>query len=435
MKEPLIKVGICEAYPEIRGRLSGDYRLKGLLVQGGFVVRPQEGAVVLFDSRGRRIAREPVLHLRADPGSTFALEGVTVGLKFHWERREDLSYVGDLVVIAEPAGALTAINELPLEDYLLSVVSSEMNGQAPLAFLMAHAVASRSWLLAMLGGRSRETSAPPPPREGELIRWYERQDHLLYDVCADDHCQRYQGIRAVADRPSQAVRRTRGVVLVHAGEVCDARYHKACGGLTEEFSTCWEDREVPYLSSVSDGPSPQPPLMGEREVRRWIASLPDAYCRIADEELLGRILTPLDRTTKDFFRWQVTVGRPELEEILRQKGGLDVGTLQDLVPLKRGPSGRLSLLKVVGSRGTFTIGKELEIRRLLSPSHLLSSAFFVEAKRGSSGEPSSFTFFGAGWGHGVGMCQVGAAVMAHRGFDHEQILRHYFSGARLVKRY
>lgn len=441
MEEPRIKVGICDRYPEIRGRLNGVYRINGLTLTGDFSARPAEGSVSLCDAFGREILRAPEIRLKAVNGATFTLQGVTIGVRFHWERREAQTFPGELTLLAATDGSLTAINDVPVEAYLASVVSSEMSGEAPFAFLQAHAVTSRSWLVAMLKrkegpngeGRGPET---PPRRPGEMIRWYDREDHDRFDVCADDHCQRYQGTTGrEAGRAAEAVLATRGVFLVRDGLICDARYHKACGGLTEDFATCWEDREVPYLSHVSDAAHPLAPVRTEVDAERWILSCPDVYCHTKDQGLLKRILPSFDRETADFFRWQVSYTRKELEGILRDKSGIDFGDLQRLTPLERGPSGRIRRLRVEGSKASAVVGKELEIRRWFSPSHLYSSAFIVSTSRDPSGMPARFTLYGAGWGHGVGLCQIGAAVMAGKGFTFEEILRHYFRGTALVKRY
>ena len=269
-----------------------------------------------------------------------------------------------------------------------------------------------------------------------MIRWYDREDHDLFDVCADDHCQRYQGIRKIVSaQAEEAVRETFGRVIAYQGEICDARYSKACGGLTEDFDTAWEDKRVPYLTSISDAPVPHPPIGTEEEAARWILSGPEAYCHTTDERLLEKILPAFDRETKDFFRWTVEYSREELEEILREKSGIDFGDLQEIIPLRRGPSGRIRQLKIVGSKKSMVVGKELEIRRWLSRSHLYSSAFVVKAKQGPRGKAERFTFQGAGWGHGVGLCQIGAAVMAARGFSAEEILKHYFRGVEIRKIY
>jgi SpoIID/LytB domain protein len=271
---------------------------------------------------------------------------------------------------------------------------------------------------------------------GEVKRWYEREDHDLFDVCADDHCQRYQGITKIASNQAEkTVRNTRGMVITYQGEICDARYSKACGGLTEEFETAWDDKRVPYLTSIPDASAPHRPIRTEEEASSWIVSAPDVYCNTRDEGRLENILPDFDRETKDFFRWKIEYSRKELEEILREKSGFEFGTLEEIVPLSRGPSGRISRLKIVGSKKTMTVGKELEIRRWLSRSHLYSSAFLVTVNYNVRGDVERFTFHGAGWGHGVGLCQIGAAVMAAKGFSAEEILTHYFLGVEIKKIY
>ncbi|MDP2268759.1 MAG: SpoIID/LytB domain-containing protein, partial [Deltaproteobacteria bacterium] len=324
----------------------------------------------------------------------------------------------------------------------VSVIASEMSAAAPLEFLKAHAVISRSWLAAMLG--QKDEKAPPAQQseaaagtpEREIVRWYGRGEHDDFDVCADDHCQRYHGLPVIqAGRAAAAVRSTRGLFLVHDDEICDARYHKACGGLTEDFATAWEDEKVPYLTSVSDGVSDYPPVRTEGEAERWLSSSPNAYCNTDDPAILLQILPSFDQETVDFFRWQVVYSRPELEKLIAEKTGRELGTLLDLVPLARGPSGRIFRLQILGRKASLIVGKELEIRRVLSRSHLLSSAFNVSVERDPAGMPLSFTLRGAGWGHGVGLCQIGAAVMATRGFNAPEILQHYFRGAYLQKLY
>lgn len=441
MEEPRIRVGICDGYAEIRGRFNGRYRLEGRSLEGNFSAHPAEGAVALHDAFGREILRAPEIRLSPENGATFTLHEVTIGVRFHWERREEQTFTDDLIFLPADVGKVTAINGLPVESYLASVVSSEMSGEAPSEFLKAHAVASRSWLVAMLQRKEREAGEGRAAEhtlrsEGEIIRWYDREDHHLFDVCADDHCQRYQGITGrAAGRAAEAVRETRGVFLLCDGEICDARYHKACGGLTEDYATCWEKKEVPYLSHISDAAAPRTPVRTEADAERWILGLPDVYCNISDPDLLRKILPAFDRETADFFRWQVDHTREELEEILHEKSGIDFGVLHNLTPLERGPSGRIRRLAVEGSNARVVVGKELEIRRWLSPSHLKSSAFIVSTERSPSGVPARFILRGAGWGHGVGLCQIGAAVMAKRGCRMEEILRHYFQGAALVKRY
>ena len=391
--------------------------------------------IVLSDEASREICRSTSIRLTGQEGSVFTLLNVTIGDRFHWERAEDQTFHGDLILVLRTEGTIAVINEIALEDYLTSVISSEMSGEAPLEFLKTQAILSRSWLLAALAGKKKESKIFTPVsktahREGEVMRWYDREDHELFDVCADDHCQRYQGItKIISEQAEEAVRKTRGIVIAHHDEICDARYSKACGGITEDFDTAWDDKGVPYLRSVSDASVPHRPMTTEEEASAWILSTPESYCRTNDERLLEKILPDFDRETKGFFRWRVEYSRTELEEILRQKSGFDFGTLQEILPLRRGPSGRISRLRIVGSKRNMVVGKELEIRRWLSRSHLYSSAFIVKVDGGR------FIFHGAGWGHGVGLCQIGAAVMASRGFSAEQILNHYFREVEIKKVY
>ena len=427
---------------EITGRLNGNFRGDGFgPVSGEFSAKARPEMVMLTDGAHLEIARSPSIRLTGLEDSTFELFQVAIGTRFHWERTEDQAFQGDLILWPRQDGTIAAINEIPLEDYLKSVISSEMSAAAPLEFLKVHAILSRSWLLAALD-RKKKTNEKPlsarkiPEKEGEVVRWYEREDHDLFDVCADDHCQRYQGIRkVVSSQAEEAVRETLGRVITYRDEICDARYSKACGGLTEDFDTAWEDKRVPYLTSIPDAPLPGPPIRTEEEAARWILSWPEAYCHTKDEGLLEKILPAFDRETKSFFRWTVEYSRKELEEILQGKSGFDFGDLQEITPLRRGPSGRICRLRIVGSKKSMIVGKELEIRRWLSRSHLYSSAFVVQAQHDPRGKAERFTFHGAGWGHGVGLCQIGAAVMATRGFSAEEILRHYFRNAEIRKIY
>lgn len=441
MEEPIIKVGICDRYPEIKGRLNGFFSPNGIRLNGKFLVLPQRNEAVFSDEHNREILRGKEIRLFADKDATFTLNAVTIGVNFHWEQKEEQTFQGDLTFLASGDGRITAINELPVETYLESVVSSEMNNEAPLEFLKAHAIASRSWLFAMLERKEKTASAPGGEVKGfanneEISRWYDREDHEHFDVCADDHCQRYQGITDRIDpKILEAVRATRGVFLIYDGQICDARYHKACGGLTENYATCWDKKDIPYLSHVSDSARPFAPIRTEQQAEDWILSSPDVYCNLSDQDFLARILPANDRKTTDFFRWKVEYGNEELTEIIREKSGINFGTLQNLVPLERGPSGRISRLGIEGTKAKIVVGKELEIRRWLSRSHLYSSAFIVQPIYCSNGLPAGFVLYGAGWGHGVGLCQIGAAAMAARGLASEEILSHYFKGATLVKRY
>jgi stage II sporulation protein D len=433
---------------EVNGRLDGNFRGEGFgPVSGRFSAKVEAGRIVLLGEVHREICRFPSIRLTAEqdsslrlrqptkarPRQAFTLINVTIGNRFHWERKEDQTFEGDLFLQLREDGTICAINEISVEDYLKSVISSEMKAAAPMEFLKAHAIVSRSWLLSGLGQKKKteETSAKTDKgADGEVLRWYDREHHDLFNVCADDHCQRYQGItKIVSEQAEKAAGETHGMVIIYQDEICDARYSKACGGITEEFDTAWDDERVPYLASISDASISHHPIKTEAEASRWILSKPNAYCNIEDEALFEKILPESDRETKDFFRWRVDYSKEELEEILREKSGFDFGTLQEIVPLRRGPSGRISRLRIVGSRRSMVVGKELEIRRWLSRSHLYSSAFLVTVESGR------FIFDGAGWGHGVGLCQIGAAAMAAHGFSAEQILRHYFKGVEIRKIY
>ena len=440
--EPLIAVGIIDRVARIGGRLDGTFSIAGGgSAAGRFSASAAAGAIVLLDEGGREAARSGELRLLAQDPATFSLFNVLIGKRFHWERPEDQTFRGNLLLRPREDGSMAIINEIPLEEYLRSVVSSEMSASAPLEFLKAHAIISRSWLLAALGTKGATKQADKAAQgvaaeRGAMIRWYDREEHDLFDVCADDHCQRYQGVTKITSgRPGQAASVTRGMVLSYGGKICDARYSKACGGLTEEFATAWGSIRVPYLTSVADSPEPHSPIETETQAREWILSSPEAYCRIEDEALIKEVLPGFDRETKDFFRWTVAYSRRDLSSIVQEKSGLDLGAIRELTPLLRGPSGRVYRLKIIGSKGSVVVGKELEIRRWLSPTHLLSSAFVVDAKRDRRGRVEAFTLHGAGWGHGVGLCQIGAAVMAIRGFSAGEILSHYFAGARIRRIY
>lgn len=441
-REPTVTVGIMDRQKKVKGRLNGEFYGDGFgPLRGGFLADSESGEVTLFDEEGREAARSPRVRFITQGDATFTLFGVTIGNSFHWERREDQTFRGDLVLQCRPDGSMAVINEIPLEKYLESVVSSEMSARAPEEFLKVHSILSRSWLLSALD-RKKKAVGPSGRQEGadvtetELTRWYEQEDHDLYDVCADDHCQRYQGItKIVSGKAGESVFKTRGQALTYDGKICDARYYKSCGGLTEEFKTAWEDIEVPYLVSISDATVAHAPVVTEDDAALWILSEPDAYCNTRDKGILDTILPDFDRETEFFYRWQVEYGREELEEILKAKSGFDFGILREVKPLKRGPSGRISKLRITGSKRSMIVGKELEIRRWLSKSHLYSSAFIVRTERGADGEIARFVFNGAGWGHGVGLCQIGAAVMATRGFSAEEILGHYFPGTKIKEIY
>jgi SpoIID/LytB domain protein len=350
---------------------------------------------------------------------SFALDDITIGIGFHWERKERQAFRGALRLIKRDAG-LAVINDVSLEDYVTSVISSEMSASCPLELLKAHAVISRSWLWCSKANPSTSAKAHGQRLEShEILRWYGREAHPDFDVCADDHCQRYQGItKAFSPAAAQAIRATAGEFLRYNGEICDARFSKCCGGITERYATAWEDADIPYLESIYDGLAQS----GFDTPETWIRSAPAAYCNKDDSELLGRVLPGFDQETRDFYRWQVTYTPEELADLIRSRLGADLGPIRDLQALGRGPSGRIYRLKIIGERDYAIIGKELEIRRALSRTHLYSSAFVLDK------EPDRLVIRGAGWGHGVGLCQIGAAVMANEGKTYAEILHHYYRG-------
>ncbi|MGE5314981.1 MAG: SpoIID/LytB domain-containing protein [Acidobacteriota bacterium] len=442
-QEPVIKVGIFEQYKDVRGELAGKFSIDhNIIVNGEFHATVDNGEVVMYGGKGIELLR--AREIRCIPSGedcTFVLHDVVIGINFHWERKEDQKFEGGLTLLAREDGTITAINEIAVEKYLTSVISSEMSATAPIELLKAHAITSRSWLVAMLEQKKRISNLGIPSQrtrqtEEELTRWYDREDHDVYDVCADDHCQRYQGIsKIISASAREAVEATRGQFLVYENEICDARFYKACGGMTELFENAWADTPVPYLTTISDAPNAYEPVKTEEDAKRWLSVSPDAYCNTTDGDILRQVLPSFDQETTDFYRWTVRYTREELEALIAKKSGIDFGTLMNLVPVERGPSGRIFRLRIEGTKRTLVVGKELEIRRWLSKSHLYSSAFIVEAERDEHGVPLSFTLRGGGWGHGVGLCQIGAAVMAVKGFASEAIVKHYFRHAELKKVY
>ena len=438
MKEPEISVGIVNAQ-EIHFTLNGFFFAKGETVTGEQVVSFQEGGILWKGMLYRELTFTPL-----DEKNSFSLYDVTIGINFHWERQETQSFVGILKLVVDE-GKVTAINILPVEDYLTSVISSEMNATSSLEFLKAHAVVSRSWLFAQIEKRKAMSGQTDgffsfSKTEHEYIRWYDREDHNIFDVCADDHCQRYQGITKASNQTVvKAVQATRGQILMHGNTVCDARFSKCCGGATEEFGYCWEDKQFPYLSAIRDADKeenrPLPDLTKEEEAERWIRQAPASFCDTHDKKILSQILNNYDQETTNFYRWKVRYTQEELAELIRRNTRTDYGQIIDLIPVQRGKSGRICKLKIVGTKKTLTIGKELEIRRTLSDSHLFSSAFVVDRSELKDGIPEWFILTGAGWGHGVGLCQIGAAVMGEKGYTYDEILLHYYKDADIRRYY
>ena len=436
-EEPIVSVGIVSA-SKLCFSLNAPYTVCSSQRYGNQVVELSEGRILWENALYDELLFEPT-----DAQSSFTLEDVTIGVNFHWERKEAQTFLGKLRFIVEDNN-ICAINELPVETYLTSVISSEMRATSSLELLKAHAVISRSWLLAQIEQRKAENNnVEKQPSffktNEEIVRWYDREDHKRFDVCADDHCQRYQGITKAANKHVvEAIQQTAGEILTSHGEICDARYSKCCGGAVEEFQYCWENIKKPYLQALPDtlpDTTPLPDLTDEAVARQWILSSPDAFCNTTDQKVLSQVLNDFDQETTDFYRWSQTYSQAEVKQLLEEKLEVRFGDIIDLVPLERGKSGRIYRLKIVGKEHTLIIGKELEIRRSLSKSHLYSSAFIVEKADIKDGVPQKFIIKGAGWGHGVGLCQIGAAMMGKQGYRYEEILLHYYKGAGITKAY
>ena len=436
-EEPIVSVGIVSA-SKLCFSLNAPYTVCGSQRCGKQVVELSEGRI-LWES----VLYDELLFEPTDAQSSFTLEDVTIGVNFHWERKEAQTFLGKLRFIVQDNN-ICAINELPVETYLTSVLSSEMRATSSLELLKAHAVISRSWLLAQMEQRKAENNnVEKQPSffktNEEIVRWYDREDHKRFDVCADDHCQRYQGITKAANKHVvEAIQQTAGEILTSHGEICDARYSKCCGGAVEEFQYCWENIKKPYLQALPDtlpDSTPLPDLTDEAVARQWILSSPDAFCNTTDQKVLSQVLNDFDQETTDFYRWSQTYSQAEVKQLLEEKLEVQFGDIIDLIPLSRGKSGRIYRLKIVGKERTLIIGKELEIRRALSKSHLYSSAFIVEKADIKDGVPQKFIIKGAGWGHGVGLCQIGAAMMGKQGYRYEEILLHYYKGAEITKAY
>ena len=438
-KQPDVTVGIVSAQ-KIHFSLNKPYLAKGEKVLGEQVVEFSEGGVLWNGNQYSQLTFHP-----QSADASFSLSDVTIGVNFHWERKETQTFLGTLRFVVE-SDKIVAINELPVEKYLESVISSEMSATSSLELLKAHAVISRSWLLAQMKKRREVAESGNnffsfTKKEDTLIRWYDREDHTLFDVCADDHCQRYQGItKETSPHVAEAIRQTKGQILMDGEEICDARFSKCCGGITEEFQYCWEDTPKTYLTAVRDialgVEHTLPNLANEEEAEKWIRFNPPAFCNTQDKKILSEVLNDYDQETVNFYRWKETLSQEKLQQLIADKLKMDLGAILDMKAVERGKSGRISKLQIIGTEKTFTIGKELEIRRTLSDSHLLSSAFVVDKyDKDEQGVPQRFELIGAGWGHGVGLCQIGAAVMGEQGYHYDAILLHYYQGAEIKKLY
>lgn len=445
MQEPVIIVGILSG-KEIGFSFPKEFiSSDGIAICGIQQAVYRKGKICWQEKEYDELSFTP----QQDTSSFFELQDVTIGINFHWERKEVQRFKGELKIIVED-DRLTAINIIPIEDYLTSVISSEMSATASLELLKAHAVISRSWLLNKLkvaNGKLKVIMHPDNTANFELstlpsqlIKWYDHEAHKNFDVCADDHCQRYQGItRTSTPQAIEAVFATRGEVLMYEGEICDARFSKCCGGAFEEFQNCWENVKHPYLIGQRDSKTETrlPDLTKEVEADKWIRTSPAAFCNTHNKQVLSQVLNNYDQETTDFYRWRVCYSQQELSELIHKRSGIEFGKIIDLIPVERGTSGRLVRLKIVGTLRTLIIGKELEIRRTLSSSHLYSSAFVVdkEYKEDEKEIPSRFILTGSGWGHGVGLCQIGAAVMGEQGYKYKEILSHYYPGSAIEQQY
>ena len=443
-EEPLISVGILVG-KSIKFELHGDFSVLGFKdnFSGIYTAEMKDNEITCKSSKQEIKVNDKIEFIPSDPISeSFLLRDVIIGNKFHWERKEKQRFIYSLL-LQKSGNEIAAINHIPLERYLTSVISSEMSAKSSIELLKAQAVIARSWVLAQIQKSKkliaeRETHETSLEFKDELIRWYDREDHKLFDVCADDHCQRFQGVtKIISDAAFNAVEQTKGIALLSNSKMCDARYSKCCGGLTESFENVWEPVKHPYLISVVDYKfEPENfnlDFSDEENSKKWISGNPHSFCNTSDRKILSHILVDYDRETKDFFRWKVEYSQEELSALLKEKSGVDFGEIIDLIPVERGDSSRIVKLKIVGTKKTLSVGKELEIRRFLSKTHLYSSAFIV--KKIGKNIPEKFIIHGAGWGHGVGLCQIGAAVMAEKGYNFDEILLHYFKNSELKKIY
>ena len=445
-KEPVISVGIMSD-KVINFELHGDFKVTGQNknFSGRFSAELIDNRIICKQDEVRFEFNDEVIFKPQDfETESFLLKDVTIGVKFHWEKKEKERFTGSLKLLKDN-GKIAAINIIPIENYLVSVISSEMSAKSPLQLLKSHAIISRSWVLAQIEksksikkGKNKNTATFV--NEDEHIKWYDREDHVLFDVCADDHCQRYQGVTKVFTESAwQAVKQTAGIVLISQDKICDTRYSKSCGGITESFENVWGPTKYNYLSSLPDYKfeleNYNLDFSNEINAVKWIKSSPQSFCNTKDRKILSHVLVDFDQSTKDFYRWKVEYNQQEISQLIKAKSGLDFGEIIDLVPVERGYSSRLIKLKIIGTKKTLIVGKELEIRRILSESHLYSSAFIVDKVDIINGVQQKFILTGAGWGHGVGLCQIGAAVMASKGYQFDEILLHYFKDSMLKKIY
>lgn len=442
-EEPLLNVGILTS-KVINFELYGDFSVFGFkeTFSGMFTAEVVNNIIVCTYGNNKLEISDEIEFIPSDPISeSFLIKDVIIGEGFHWEQKQKQRFSHTLKIIKNKKN-VCAINIIPLENYLMSVISSEMSAKSPLELLKAQAVVARSWVLSRMSTAQNRKEGDAADSftelENEIIKWYDTTEHKIFDVCADDHCQRFQGVtRITSETAREAITQTRGILLLHDGKICDTRYSKCCGGITELYENVWAPVKNPCISSVVDYKfEPETfnlDLTNEKNAYKWIKGNPSAFCNTEDNRLLTNILNDFDLHTKDFYRWKIVYTQHELAGLIKEKTGIDFGDIIDLIPLERGASARLVKLKIAGSKKSFTIGKELEIRRALSKTHLYSSAIVVE--KSEENPPQEFTIYGAGWGHGVGLCQIGAAVMAQMGYQFDAIILHYFKNSVLKKIY
>ena len=437
-KNPYVDVGIMES-SEISFELSGFFLASnGEQTSGNHTIYIKEGLIEWNSQLFKELVFTP-----SDKNCLFHLKEVTIGIDYHWQRKEEQTFPGTLKLIVHN-NRILAINHTYIEDYLLSVISSEMKSTASLEFLKASAIISRSWLLKQIENRHKPktekiSSTEQTNTDEEVLTWSDREDHLLFDVCADDHCQRYQGVQKANNKNVQeAIQNTEGIILMEKDEICDARFAKCCGGISEEYEVCWDNQHINYLTSVADTLPDEhifPNLTIEKEAEKWIKGNPPSFCNTKEKEILSQVLNDYDQETTDFYRWKKEYSQEELRCLIEKNTHKDFGNILDLHPIMRGKSGRIYKMQIIGEKRKLIVGKELEIRRILSDTHLYSSAFIIEKSDMKNGVPQHFTLFGAGWGHGVGMCQIGAAVMGAKGYSYKDILLHYYQGSSIEKIY
>ena len=436
---PNIHIGILKA-KEIEFVLVGKFEMSGTNQNcfGSCVARNNKGRIELVNNSKTKAMGKEIIFLPCNlSADQFEIKNVKIGIDFHWEQNENQTFQGALKLMCIDE-EVQVINICPIENYLYSVISSEMNANASVQLLKTHAVISRSWLMAQLEKPVSRKMSEAGEKDGEYITWFDHEDHQNFHVCADDHCQRYQGItRAHNKNVVLAVNQTMGEVLKYNGQICDARYSKSCGGVTELFENCWEPVSHPYLQKVVDRPSieitEEIDLKIEENAEAFIKSSPPAFCNTKDDKVLNQVLNDYDLAAKDFYRWKLKYTQKELSKIIKERSGIDFGDILDLVPIERGESGRIVRLKIIGTLKVLTIGKELIIRKWLSKSHLYSSAFVVERENENEGIPEGFILYGAGWGHGVGLCQIGAALMGEKDYSYKEILAHYYKNTSIEK--